>query len=182
MAMHGISETLAVEEVPELVSEDPFTALVRRNTRFVFRIAYSVLRNVHDCDDVVQETFLKLYRSSAWRLMKDERAFLARAAWRLAVSRLPKRSAETLHAATPFPGPDPEQAALVTDWNAAIRRLIDTLPEQLRQPLALSGVEEMTSREIADVMGIPEGTVRTRLMRGRQILKEKLKALGVASK
>jgi len=52
--------------------------------------------------------------------------------------------------------------------------MIDALPEHLRQPLALSTVEEMTSREIAEAMGIPEGTVRTRLMRARQILKQRL--------
>ena len=55
--------------------------------------------------------------------------------------------------------------------------MIDALPEELRQPLALSGVEELSSREIAKVMGIPEGTVRTRLARARQILRQKLSAL-----
>jgi RNA polymerase sigma-70 factor (ECF subfamily) len=55
--------------------------------------------------------------------------------------------------------------------------LIDALPEELRQPLALSTVEELNSQEIAQVMGIPEGTVRTRLMRARQVLKQKLSAL-----
>ena len=56
-----------------------------------------------------------------------------------------------------------------------LRALIDNLPEKLRQPLALS--VEMNSREIAAAMGIPEGTVRTRLMRARQMLREKMTAL-----
>jgi RNA polymerase sigma-70 factor (ECF subfamily) len=60
------------------------------------------------------------------------------------------------------------------DWNAAVHRLVDALPPDLRQPLALSTVEELSSREIAQVMGIAEGTVRTRIMRARQILKQKL--------
>jgi RNA polymerase sigma-70 factor (ECF subfamily) len=51
---------------------------------------------------------------------------------------------------------------------------MDALPEELRQPLALSGIDELSSAEIAAAMGIPEGTVRTRIMRARQILKEKL--------
>jgi len=63
------------------------------------------------------------------------------------------------------------------DWNAIVHRLVDALPEELRQPLALSTVQELKSREIADVMGIAEGTVRTRLMRARQILKQKLAGL-----
>jgi RNA polymerase sigma-70 factor (ECF subfamily) len=53
--------------------------------------------------------------------------------------------------------------------------MIDSLPEELRQPLALSA--EMNSREIAAAMGIAEGTVRTRLMRGRQLLREKMVAM-----
>ena len=52
---------------------------------------------------------------------------------------------------------------MATDWEAAVHRLIDSLPEELRQPLVLS--VEMNSREIAAAMGIAEGTVRTRLMR-----------------
>ena len=62
------------------------------------------------------------------------------------------------------------------DWSAAIHRLVDALPEELRQPLALAAVEELNSREIAQVMGIAEGTVRTRIMRARQILKQKLES------
>ena len=51
--------------------------------------------------------------------------------------------------------------------------LIDGLPEDLRRPLVLSSVEEMTSREVAEAMGIPEGTVRTRVMRARTELRRR---------
>jgi RNA polymerase sigma-70 factor (ECF subfamily) len=52
--------------------------------------------------------------------------------------------------------------------------LIDGLPEELRQPLVLSGIEEMTSKEIGALMGIPEGTVRSRISKARQLLRERL--------
>ena len=58
-----------------------------------------------------------------------------------------------------------------------LRRLIDGLPEELRQPLMLSSLEEMTSREVAVAMGIPEGTVRTRVMRARAELRRKYLAM-----
>ena len=74
----------------------------------------------------------------------------------------------------PARGLNPEDAAVTSDLHAMVHRMIDALPEELRQPLALSSVEEMNSREIARVMGIPEGTVRSRLVRARQMLKEKL--------
>src|SRR3954466_7245093 len=83
--------------------DDRFTALVMRQSRFVFGVAYSILRNPHDAEDVVQEVFLKLYRGGAWRNIVDERAFLARAAWRMAVDRLPKRPAEPPRDEMPSP-------------------------------------------------------------------------------
>ena len=156
--------------------EERFAAMVNRQSKFVFRIAYAVLRNSHDAEDAVQETFLKLYRSSTWEEMRDERAFLARTAWRVAVDRRPKvRSVEDAPD-VPSGAENPEAAAIRENRNALIHRLVDGLPEELRQPLALSTVEEMNSREIGEVMGIPEGTVRSRLMRARAILREKLEA------
>jgi RNA polymerase sigma-70 factor (ECF subfamily) len=73
--------------------------------------------------------------------------------------------------------PNPEEAALAADWNATVQRLVDALPQELRQPLALSTLGEMNSREIAETIGIAEGTVRTRLMRARHILKQKLSGM-----
>jgi RNA polymerase sigma-70 factor (ECF subfamily) len=154
--------------------QERFAALVERQSRFVFRVAYAVSRNVQDSEDVVQETFLKVYRTGAWEKMTDEKAYLARTAWRLAVDRLPKVRSEEIDPAMASAAIGPEALLVEADWHTTVHRLIDALPEELRQPLALSTAEEMTSREIADVMGIPEGSVRTRLLRARQVLKEKL--------
>ena len=177
--------------IPQQISQEPvlaqreqvderqgrFTALVRRQSRFVFRVAFAVLRNTQDAEDVVQETFLKLYRAGVWEDMMDERAFLARAAWRLAVDRLSKRRGEALDPGVAATQATPEANVIAADWIATVRRLMDALPESLRQPLALASVEELGCREIAQIMGIAEGTVRTRIMRARQILRQKLTAL-----
>jgi RNA polymerase sigma-70 factor (ECF subfamily) len=173
----AFQEHSLTKEQEAAACDDPMARLVKRHARFVFRVAYSVLRNVHDAEDVVQETFLKIHRARGWESMVDEKAFLARAAWRIAVDRLPNVRTAALDFDVPSSGQDPEQAAIKADWNATIHRLIDALPEELRQPLSLSAVEELNSREISQVMGIAEGTVRTRLMRARQVLKQKLGAL-----
>jgi RNA polymerase sigma-70 factor, ECF subfamily len=55
--------------------------------------------------------------------------------------------------------------------------LIAVLPEELRHPLLLSAIEELNSRQIAEVLGVSESAVRGRIFRARQILKEKLAAL-----
>ena len=155
--------------------EARFAGLVERQSRFVFRVAYALLRNSHDAEDAVQETFLKLYRGGRWEAIENERAFLARVAWRIAVDKLLKVRHEPLDGELAFRGgASPEEAAVTADWNAAVGRLVDALPPELKQPLVLSTVDEMNSREIAQAMGIPEGTVRTRIMRARQILKRRL--------
>lgn len=183
----GICQKIDAFETDGLVRQDAsagpdaqFVALVERSSRFMFRVAYALLRNAQDAEDAVQDAFLKLYRNGAWKSMKDERAFLARVTWRVAVDRLPKKGSEAIHAETRSNEDNPEAAAIEADWNATVHAFVNALPEELRQPLALSTIEELTSREIGLAMGIPEGTVRSRLARARQILKQKIgAALGV---
>jgi RNA polymerase sigma-70 factor (ECF subfamily) len=154
-----------------------FAALVERQARFLYRVAYSVVRNAQDAEDVVQEAFLKLYRTGAWKGMKEEKAYLARVAWRIAVERLPKREVrDEVEVELAARGDSPETSAVRGSEEALLRRMIDGLPEELRQVLVLSAMEEMTSREVAEVMGIPEGTVRTRVMRGKDELRRRYKA------
>jgi RNA polymerase sigma-70 factor (ECF subfamily) len=162
--------------------EAEFTALVERQSRFVFRVAYAVLLNAADAEDAVQEMFLKLYRNGGWQHAENERAFLARAAWRLAVDRSRQAGATvgTSHEDSldpPSLEPGPEQSLLAADQQATVHAMIDALPEELRVPLVLSAHEELNSRQIAEVLGIPEGTVRTRLQRARQVLRRKLAAV-----
>jgi RNA polymerase sigma-70 factor, ECF subfamily len=179
--MIGMAQEMATQE-PALATErdshaeEKFAALVARQARFVFRVAYSVLRNAHDAEDAVQDVFLKLYRSRSWEAIENENGFLARAAWRVAIDR--RRGARTQEPVAEMAagGASPEQAAIAADRVALVHRLMDALPEELRLPLALSGLEEMTSQQIAGILEIPEATVRTRLMRARQILKQKLAA------
>ena len=164
--------------------EAQFTALVQRQSRFVFRVAYAVLLNAADAEDVVQETFLKLYRNRGWQNIENERAFLARVAWRMAVDHRPHSAewANSLYTAAddvtdaPSPQPGPEQTLLAADRHAVVHSMIDALPEELRLPLVLSTSDELNSREIGLVLGVPEGTVRTRLQRARQLLRQKLVA------
>ena len=166
--------------------EAEFAGLVERQWRFAYRVAWAVLRNSHDAEDATQEAFLKIFRTRAWREMRDEKAYVARVAWRAAVDRvredLPSRRAPlrdqdsggAVIENVADSGLSPEEIAAAANWEATLHRLIDSLPEELRQVLALS--VEMNSREIAAAMGIAEGTVRTRLMRARGMLREKMAA------
>ena len=159
--------------------EERFEEMVARQARFLFQVAFGLLRNRQDAEDAVQEAFLKLFRGEAWLRMENEKGFLARTVWRVALDHLPKAVermadvAEMQLTATGEAGASPEQNVVDEDERALLRRLIDGLPEELRQPLVLSSVEEMTSREVAEALGIPEGTVRTRVMRARTELRRR---------
>jgi RNA polymerase sigma-70 factor (ECF subfamily) len=158
-----------------------FTQLVRRQARFVFRVAFAVLLNAHDAEDAVQETFLKLFRNRGWQNVENERAFLARVAWRVSVDLRPRRTPDPslpleqeLAEVWPSPLPTPEHALVSANEHAMIHSLVDALPEDLRVPLVLSTFDELSSREIGEILNLPDGTVRTRLQRARQMLREKL--------
>ena len=168
--------------------EAEFTALVQRQSRFVFRVAYAVLLTAHDAEDAAQETFLKLYRNGGWRGVGNERAFLARATWRVAQDyrrhhATPDHNHPTLVDSAdtafelPSPSPTPEQSTLDANRQTIVHSMIDALPEDLRLPLVLSAFQELNSREIGSILAIPEGTVRTRLQRARQVLRQKLESI-----
>ncbi|MBS1801753.1 MAG: sigma-70 family RNA polymerase sigma factor [Acidobacteria bacterium] len=159
-----------------------FSALVQRQSRFVFRVAYAVLLNSYDAEDAVQETFLKLYRNSGWKDAENECAYLARVAWRVAIDHK-RRSASSAQVGSADPStldamasshPGPDQSLSEANQRAMIHVLIDSLAEELRVPLVFSVFDELNSREIGEILGVPEGTVRTRLQRARQILRQKL--------
>jgi RNA polymerase sigma-70 factor (ECF subfamily) len=182
----GVLEQVSMGEPIPVAADaaDEFEAVVRAHSRVVYRIAYSVLRNHHDAEDATQETFIRCLRW--WKRLdplRDRRAWLARTAWRIALDRRPKHRevsldnvAETVSAMRAS-GAGVEEMATNQQMETLIGRLINSLPQELREPMLLSTVEELTSPEIAEVLGIPDGSVRTRLMRARQVLKEKLSAV-----
>jgi RNA polymerase sigma-70 factor, ECF subfamily len=163
-------------------------ALVASHSLMVFRIAYSILRSHHDAEDAAQECFLRVLKYKD-RLAEVEnvKTWLARIAWTTALDK--RRSSRAMVSlndegagadvaqslADGSPAPDEQVAG--RQMRQMLERLIAALPEDLRLPLELSTVQELNSAEIAEVMKIPEGSVRTRLFRARNRLKEKLAVL-----
>jgi RNA polymerase sigma-70 factor, ECF subfamily len=156
-------------------AEESFVALVERHSRFVYRIALAVARDPHAAEDVAQETFLQIYRGGRWQQIEDERGYLARVAWRLAVRQRKARMTEQELAADVLSQQaGPEETAMERQQETWLHSRIDALPEKLRQPLALAALGEMKLVEIAKVLGLPEGTVRRRIHTARQKLKQEL--------
>ena len=164
--------------------DDEIDALVRDQSRLVYRIAYAVLRRHHDAEDATQETFVRVLRyRSKLAAVQDTKTWLARIAWRVAVDRSRRQGQQREVALEDPEKPLMEVASaerpadetlLGVQIGAALERLIAALPGKLREPLILSTVEEMSPREVAATLGINEAAVRSRVFRARQILKEKL--------
>jgi RNA polymerase sigma-70 factor, ECF subfamily len=175
-----------LSELPTTVTDtasNDLEAAVHQYARTVFRVAYCVLRNHHDAEDAVQETFLRLWRyRKDWAGVRDRRAWLARLAWRVALDRrrppleisLDDVAGVVLNLRAA--GASAEDIAARREMAVLLERLIVSLPKDLKDVLTLSTVEELTSPEIALVLDIPEGSVRTRLMRAREMVKAKLAA------
>lgn len=162
-------------------------ALVAQHMRMVFRIAWSILRNYHDAEDAVQECFLRVLKfQERMHEVRNPKTWLARIAWTTALDRRFRRAAvagvsaqedflsEEALTRLPDLSSSLEEQFAGTEMQHILERLIAALPEELRQPLELSTVQELNSTEIAEIMKIPAESVRTRLLRARQILKAKL--------
>lgn len=177
--------TAAPSEKTEAV--DTMERLVAEHNGMVFRIAYSILRNHHDAEDAVQESFLKALKYGRnLEHVRNKKTWLGRIAWTVALDRraLQSKSGQRNADAEPDPveqlpdlRPGMEDQLAGRQMQQLLERMIATLPEELRLPLELSTVQELNSTEIAELMGIPEGSVRTRLFRARGILKEKLSSV-----
>jgi RNA polymerase sigma-70 factor (ECF subfamily) len=188
----SISETIGFaltraesRSVTESAVSSEIEALVREHSRLVFRIAYSVVRNHSDAEDVVQEVFLRLAKHGA-RGIQDPKAWLCRIAWRASVDRY-RSLARTSHEEfdermhVPMAYANTERGAISRETLALLDRMIATLPRKERDALLLTSVEEMTSAEAAKVLGTTETSIRGRVFRARQRLTDKLqKVMGTS--
>lgn len=158
-----------------------FAARVAENQRRVFQIAYSVLGNAADAEEVAQEAFLRAYRKSgSLREAGKFRAWINRIAFRLALNRrrgLKRQMVrdDAWHAAGPSQVTDGEQGAENRLMVEHLREEIFKLPGRLRAVLLLSLAEEMSASDTGKVLRIPAGTVRSRLHAARKLLLEAMR-------
>ncbi len=173
--------------LPGLVTRDAdleleFEALLAETSTLAFRVAYGVLRHQQDAEDVAQESFAKAYRH--FRRLRDRtrfRAWLVRMTWRTALDRQRSNRRRGMHemavddaSLAGAARADGLAAQAARDRAAALWAAIDALPEKLRLVVVLSGIQGHDHREVAALLRIPEGTVKSRMFLARQQLKEAL--------
>lgn len=158
-----------------------FENRLRDSGSLAFRVAYSVLRHKQDAEDVAQEAFVKAHRVFAdLRDRERFRAWLVRTAWRLAIDRWRQDRRRTLREQSvgePDPPLTSEELTMTRERAARVWRAIDDLPEKLRLVIVLCAIEGHDIREVARLLEIPDGTVKSRLFLARKALSETLQCL-----
>jgi RNA polymerase sigma-70 factor (ECF subfamily) len=162
---------------------EAFAMLVERYDRAVYHLAYRTLHDVEEARDASQEAFFKAYRSL--RTFKQGAKF---STWIFAITyhaccdRLNRRkrySNEEMPERAD-PGPGPESQAIALDQARRLHDAIDALPEKYRTVITLYHLQGKQYEEIAQVLGLPMGTVKTHLFRAKEHLRKILGAEEVA--
>ena len=156
----------------------------------LYSAAMRMTRNPADAEDLVQETFAKAYGSfHQFRPGTNLKAWLYRILTNTFINRYRRGGLERsvldgpdadpladgwISASTMESMRDPESQALRPMLEKEIKRILDELPEEFRLAVVLSDVEELSYKEIAEIMGCPIGTVMSRLHRGRKAMQKSL--------
>ncbi|MDP9445202.1 MAG: RNA polymerase sigma factor SigE [Actinomycetota bacterium] len=155
--------------------------VVRVHSARVYRLAYRLTGNAHDAEDLTQEVFVRVFRSlpaytpgtfEGWLHRITTNLFLdqARRRRRIRFDSLGDDADQRL----PGSGPTPERALHDQLFDSDVERALATLPPEFRAAVVLCDVEGLTYDEIAEVLDVKVGTVRSRIHRGRALLRRQL--------
>lgn len=179
--MHEHAERLAaplVSEADDLARERD--ARIADSSVLAFRVAYSVLRNRADAEDVAQEAFVRAHHRFAGLRDRDRfRSWLVRLTWRMALDwkrgarRRDTREDAVARSSPPVGNAEAEMVA--HDRATRLWTAIDSLPERYRIVIVLAAMEGHSVREVAALLDVPSGTVKSRLFEARRQLQERLR-------
>jgi RNA polymerase sigma-70 factor (ECF subfamily) len=159
--------------------ERDFEARLAVWSSLAFRVAYSVLRQREDAEDVAQDVLTRAHRKL--RQLRDParlQEWIVRMAWRMAINKRAsniRRIAREEAPAEVVAPPSPEDVALSEQRSEQVWSAIDGLPEKLRIVVVLASIQGHDLAEVASALGIPEGTVKSRLFEARKQLRERLR-------
>jgi RNA polymerase sigma-70 factor, ECF subfamily len=156
--------------------------LVRQHADRVYRLAYRLSGNQHDAEDLTQETFIRVFRSVQNYQPGTFEGWLHRITTNLFLDMVRRRSRIRMEALpedydrVPAEDPNPEQIYHDSRLGPDLQAALDSLPPEFRAAVVLCDIEGLSYEEIGATLGVKLGTVRSRIHRGRQALREYLAA------
>ncbi len=161
--------------------EREFEQLLADCPTLAYRVAMSVLRNTAEAEDVAQEAMLRAYRNfHRLRERSKFRGWLVRTAWRLSLDRLRAATRRERREQASIPAgcwDDAEAVAASREFERHVGAALDKLPEKLRLVMVLAAIEGYNTKEVAALLDVPEGTVKSRLFLARKRMAEELQWL-----
>jgi RNA polymerase sigma-70 factor (ECF subfamily) len=165
-----------------------FAELVELYKNKIYHLAYRMLGNRQEAEDVVQDTFLRMYEHlSGYDSSRKFSTWLYRIATNLCIDRLRRRrSVYSLdaelsegegvdgYAVLRTNEPGPEEAVMLTERQRILFDAVSSLPDKYKAAVALKYYQDLSLKEISDILQIPVPTVKTRIHRGREYLRRKL--------
>lgn len=167
-----------VEIVARVLAGDRrlYEVVMRRYNQRVFRAVRSILKDDDEAQDAMQEAYVRAYlHLGEFRAESRLSTWLVRIAVNEALARLRKsKRTEPLDEEVEVVSMsrDPEQATSDEQLRVVLEEAVDALPEGFRTVFVLRSVEQMSTAEVAEIVGIPEDTVKTRLFRARGLLRQ----------
>ena len=186
LAINTVGTLSDVELITRSISglEDSFEELVRRYQRPIAGYVFRLIGDYEASLDVTQEVFIKVYNSlERYRSDYKFSTWLYRIAHNAAIDHLRRNSINTQSIETESPDgtyqlqlesplPSPEQNRERSEWKAEIKAVIRLLPSAYRELILLRHSQDLSYDEIAEVTGLPLGTVKNRLFRAREMMRE----------
>jgi RNA polymerase sigma factor (sigma-70 family) len=180
----GLTDRQLLERFRSRQDATAFEAIVARHGPMVLGVCRDVLRNPADADDAFQAAFLVLLRRvGSIRGRDGVGGWLYRVSYRIALRARRAATRRAVGPASPEPlaPEDPPAEVAIRELRHLIRRELDRLPETYRAPIVLCDLEGLTHDEAAVRLSWPVGTVKGRLSRGREKLRDRLIRRGVAA-
>jgi RNA polymerase sigma-70 factor, ECF subfamily len=152
--------------------------LVRQHADRVYRLAYRLSGNQHDAEDLTQETFIRVFRSVQNYQPGTFEGWLHRITTNLFLDMVRRRGRIRMEALpedydrVPADEPNPEQIYHDSRLGADLQAALDSLPPEFRAAVVLCDIEGLSYEEIGATLGVKLGTVRSRIHRGRQALRD----------
>ncbi|UQD50790.1 RNA polymerase sigma factor SigW [Bacillus methanolicus] len=186
-------EEIVKKRIKEVIKGDQnaFGEIVELYKDKVFQLCYRMLGNRHEAEDIAQEAFIRAYVNiNSFNINLKFSTWLYRIATNLCIDRIRKKKPDyyldaevsgsdglTMYSQIAADTALPEEELQSLELQETIQKEISKLPEKYRTVIVLRYIEELSLNEISEILDLPLGTVKTRIHRGREALRQQLRYL-----